>query len=50
MTVYKNFVQEQKANNGLSHKDALKKWQDSHEKRELLREMPEAEKKRRRFI
>lgn len=49
MTVYKSFVQEQKVN-GLSHKDALKKWHDSHEKWELLREMPEAEKKRRRFI
>lgn len=49
MTVYKAFVQEQKVNNGLSHKDA-KKWHDSHEKWELLREMPEAEKKRRRFI
>ena len=50
MTVYKSFVQEQKVNNGLSHKDAIKKWHDSHEKWELLREMPEAEKKRRRFI
>lgn len=50
MTVYKAFVQEQKVNNGLSHKDAIKKWHDSHEKWELLREMPEAEKKRRRFI
>ena len=49
MAVYKTFVQEQKTN-GLSHEDALQKWHDSHEKRELLREMPEAEKKRRRFI
>lgn len=46
--VYRKFLQREKES-GVSHAEANKAWKGSKERSDLLAEMPEAEKKKRRF-